>query len=115
MRCHLAVSISALLFAMGALSLAGPALHAQYMGPAVASPAAGANAPEFATHVSYAENRLAPGDVIAIATYGVPELTTTSQTSTGSLVLPSSSAVLEGIKVGSNWNWRKQEFLWTLK
>jgi polysaccharide biosynthesis/export protein len=50
--------------------------HAQYAGPPVASPPPAASAPASAMNVPVNNLAILPGDVIAIATYGVPELTT---------------------------------------
>lgn len=52
----------------------------QFAGPAVSSPTSVASAPASAMKVQYADVRIKPGDVIAIVTYGAPELTTTSST-----------------------------------
>ena len=84
--------------AMSAGSLTG---YAQYQGPAVTSPPTAANAPVFASNSELREIKIAPGDVISIATYGAPELTTTSQTTSGSTILGATPPVLQGIKVGS--------------
>ena len=72
----------------------------QYMGAAPTSPPRLASVPESAMHVDYDDVEIAPGDVISIATYGVPELTTTGQTSTGTIYGPVSGAI-QGIKVGA--------------
>ncbi len=74
---------------------------AQFMGPAVTSPPQPASAPEAAINAERGEMKIAPGDIISIATYGVPELTTTSQTSSGGIAFGASSAVLQGIKIGA--------------
>jgi polysaccharide export outer membrane protein len=50
--------------------------------------------------VEYGEMLIQPGDVISISTYGAPELSTSSQTSAGTITSPG-SAVLEGVKVGA--------------
>jgi polysaccharide export outer membrane protein len=67
----------------GALISIGSAAHAQYVGPAVSSPVKVANAPDSAINAAYGEVRIVPGDVISIATYGVPELTTAAQAPQG--------------------------------
>jgi polysaccharide export outer membrane protein len=48
------------------------------------------------------EIKIEPGDVISIATYGAPELTTTSQASSGGIAFGASPTALQGVKVGSN-------------
>ena len=53
----------------------------QFAGPAVSWPATGAAAPVSALRAQYRDVKIMPGDVIAIATYGAPELTTTTSTS----------------------------------
>jgi len=72
----------------------------QYMGAAPSSPPRPASVPEPAMHVDYDDIEIAPGDVISIATYGVPELTTTGQTTSGT-INSSASGVVQGIKVGA--------------
>lgn len=79
--------------------LAGPA-RAQFAGPAVTtlSPPAGSSAASLTA--TYGDVRIMPGDIIAIATYGAPELSTTATTTVdlpGSL----SSTPVQGIKVGA--------------
>ena len=53
------------------------AAHGQYAGPAVTSPPPAASAPASAMKLPMSNLDILPGDVIAIATYGAPELTTT--------------------------------------
>jgi polysaccharide biosynthesis/export protein len=82
-----------------ACSLAGSA-WAQFAGPAVTtiSPPAGSTAA--ALTAKYGDVKIMPGDIIAIATYGAPELSTTATTTVdlpGSL----SSTPVQGIKVGA--------------
>jgi polysaccharide export outer membrane protein len=50
--------------------------------------------------VDYADVKIAPGDVISISTYGVPELTTSGQTSTGT-IFNANPGMVQGIKVGA--------------
>jgi polysaccharide export outer membrane protein len=88
-----------LFIAASALSLCAPALG-QYMGAAPSSPPRAASAPASAMHVDYSDIEIASGDVIYIATYGVPELTTGGQTSAGTIFGPTPNAV-QGIKVGA--------------
>jgi polysaccharide export outer membrane protein len=93
--------IRCLLLASGALACGALTAAAQYMGPAVSSPPRPAGAPDTAMNADAREIKIAPGDVISIATYGAPELTTSSQTTPGSSILGATPPVLQGIKVGS--------------
>jgi polysaccharide export outer membrane protein len=70
------------------------------MGAAPISPQRSASVPLSAMHVDYDDIKIAAGDVISISTFGVPELTTTGQTSSGTIFNPTPSAV-QGIKVGA--------------
>ena len=83
MRIRLKLDIRCLLLVSGALISVGNAAHAQYVGPAVSSPVKVASAPDSAVSAAYGEVKILPGDVISIATYGVPELTTSAQTPQG--------------------------------
>jgi hypothetical protein len=74
---RLKCDIRCFLLVAGALSSSGGTALAQYTGPAIASPARVASAPASAMRVEYENVRIMPGDVISIATYGAPELTTT--------------------------------------
>lgn len=80
--------------------LCASSARAQFAGPAVGSPSPSASAPASAFHAQYGAIRIKPGDIIAITTYGVPELTTTAMTSLDS---PESSGggTASGIKVGA--------------
>ena len=88
-----------LFLATGALSLGLPAFT-QYAGPAPSSPLRAASAPDSAINVEYADVKIAPGDVISIATYGAPELTTNAQTSAGTIFTPAPEAI-QGMKIGA--------------
>ena len=48
---------------------------AQFAGPAVSSPSPGMATPASALNAQYSDVKIRPGDVIAIETYGAPELT----------------------------------------
>jgi polysaccharide export outer membrane protein len=74
---------------------------AQYMGPAVSSPPVSAGASDSAANAEYKNMKIEPGDVISISTYGAPELTTISQTSSGSIASGAGPGTVQGIKVGS--------------
>ena len=95
------VEIRCRLMGAGILSLCTVTATAQFLGPAVTSPPATASAPASAAISPYSEIKIAPGDVISIATYGAPELTTTSQASSGGIVVGLSPAALQGVKVDS--------------
>ncbi len=88
-----------LFLAVSAMSLC-VSVYAQYTGVAPTSPPRAASAPESAMHLEYDDIKIAPGDVISISTYGVPELTTTGQTSAGTIYGPGAGTV-QGIKVGA--------------
>jgi len=85
--------------AAAALSFSGSATLAQYAGPGITSSSPVASAPDTAMNAEYGDFKILPGDVISIATVGIPELTTTMTSATGSIVGVSSSAV-SGLKVG---------------
>jgi polysaccharide biosynthesis/export protein len=73
---------------------------AQFAGPAVTtnSPPVGSSAA--ALTAKYGDVRIMPGDIIAIATYGAPELSTTA-TTTVDLPGALSTTPVQGIKVGA--------------
>jgi len=89
MRIRLKLDIRCLLLVSGALISAGNAAHAQYAGPAVSSPVKAASAPDSAINAAYGQVKIVPGDVISIATYGLPELST-------------SGLAPQGLKVGAS-------------
>jgi polysaccharide export outer membrane protein len=82
-----------------ALSFSGSAALAQYAGPAITSSSPAAGAPNSAMNVEYADFKILPGDIISISTVAIPELTTTTAASSGSLSGTAMSSV-PGIKVG---------------
>jgi polysaccharide export outer membrane protein len=102
MKLRSKVEIQRLLLFVGVLSLRSLTGTAQFMGPAVASPPAAASAPDAAANSPYSAIKIVPGDVISIATYGAPELTTTSQASSGGIEIGTSPAALQGVKVDSS-------------
>jgi polysaccharide export outer membrane protein len=73
---------------------------AQFAGPAVGGISNAPSAPPAVMNVQLQDVKIVPGDVISIATYGAPELTTTGSTSFDS---PggSGSGGASGIKVGT--------------
>lgn len=68
--------VRALAVAGFGLIFGGTALLAQYAGPAVTTQSPHAGASAAAMTATYGEAKITPGDVISIATYGAPELTT---------------------------------------
>jgi polysaccharide export outer membrane protein len=88
-----------LLLTMGALNFFGSAAFAQYAGPSVALPQLPANAPDTAMKVEYDEIKIMPGDIISIATPGIPELTTSTSTVAGGGITTSGSGPVAGLKV----------------
>jgi polysaccharide export outer membrane protein len=101
MKSQLKIDIRCLLLAGAALSLGSVQGVGQYAGPAVASPPATPGVSNSAANAHYNEMKIEPGDVISISTYGVPELTTSSQTSSGSIVSGAGPGSMMGVKVGS--------------
>ena len=95
---RLRIGEAAALFLCAGLSAS--AVWAQFAGPAVSSPTPAAEAPASALHAQYGAVRIMPGDIIAIMTYGAPELTTSSTTTVDSPGLTSANDV-NGIKVGA--------------
>jgi polysaccharide export outer membrane protein len=73
---------------------------AQYAGPAVDSTRGKGGAPSKAMDADYRDIRILPGDVISIAAFGLPELTTNTQTTTGTIAAGSTSPI-GGLKVGA--------------
>lgn len=86
--------------ACGGLILSAEPAGAQFAGPAVSTTSTAPLAPTSALTAGYSDVKIKPGDVIGIATYGAPELTTTVPTSVNS---PGSSTneSVTGIKVGT--------------
>jgi len=84
-------------FAGGVLMCAASAAG-QFAGPAVSSSSANAAAPASALKVQYGDVKIMPGDIISIATYGAPELSTTTSTTIDS---PSGNGSVNGLKVGA--------------
>jgi polysaccharide export outer membrane protein len=101
MKAQIKLVVRCLLVAALVSCVGVAALHAQYMGPSVATPPKAASATESSAAAELKETKILPGDVIAIATYGAPELTTTFQTSSGSIAAGVGANALQGIKVGS--------------
>jgi polysaccharide export outer membrane protein len=90
MRVESKLHVVGLLLAAWMLTCGGMAAVAQYAGPAVASPAKAAGGSANAAALESTEFKIAPGDVIAIATYGALELSipTLRIGATGEVVLP---------------------------
>lgn len=102
MNTRLHVTIGFWFLAAGALCLGSVPAFAQYAGPAVMSPPAPASAPSISSESDSADVKIEPGDVITIATYGAPELTTTTETSSGGISSGSNPAPLQGVKVSAS-------------
>lgn len=92
--------IGAAALALAALSLWALPARAQFAGPAVTSPTGRTGAPAAALHANYSAVKIMPGDIISIATYGAPELTTSSMT-TVSTPGATNATDVNGIKVGA--------------
>ncbi len=74
----------------------------QFAGPAVSGSTAGTSSPVSALKARYDAVKIMPGDVISITTYGAPELTTSTTTSTDAPGNTSgASGSVNGIKVGA--------------
>jgi len=82
------------------LGICAPVTSAQFAGPSIASHGAESQATSPTTHAQYPDIEIMPGDVISITTYGAPELTTSAQTTSGTL-FGGNSSVVSGIKVGA--------------
>jgi len=93
--------IRCMVLVCGALGMGCAVSLAQFLGPAVTAPPKPSSVPDSALNADYGELKIAPGDVISIATLGLPELTTTTQTSSGGISFGSSPGYLQGIKVGA--------------
>ncbi len=74
--------------------------HAQFAGPAVSAPSAGVATPASALNAQYSDVKIRPGDIIAIATYGAPELSTVGTTSVDATTGTGGGSA-NGIKVGA--------------
>jgi polysaccharide export outer membrane protein len=85
------------LLAACVLSLTGGAALAQYAGQAVTSPPRVASAPPSTMHAGTEEIKIMPDDVIAIATLGAPELTTSVLSPTASIA-PGGGGPTAGLK-----------------
>ena len=90
MSVHLKLELKRLLSAIWILFFGTAIGAAQYGGPAVTYPPQVASAPAGAMKADYGDIKILPGDVISIATYGAPELTSTGVKigSQGEVVLP---------------------------
>lgn len=99
MKLRLNFRAGAVVVVGGLVCMAGSA-RAQFAGPAVTtlSPPAGSSAA--ALTAKYGDATIMPGDIIAIATYGAPELSTTA-TTTVNLPGSLSATPVQGMKVGA--------------
>jgi len=88
--------------ALGAiLAFSASSASAQFAGPAVTAPPLAAGASATSPTPDFTAVHIEPGDIISISTVGVPELTTTSQTSSGS-ISSGTGGFVQGIKVGAS-------------
>jgi polysaccharide export outer membrane protein len=71
----------------------------QFAGPSVGAPSPGSATPASALNARYSDVKIMPGDVIAITTYGAPELTTTTATSINTP--GGGGGSVNGLKVGA--------------
>jgi polysaccharide export outer membrane protein len=74
---------------------------AQFAGPAVGAPSTAPPASATAFQTQYNDVKIMPGDVIAIATYGAPELTTMTNTTTDAPGSSGGGGNVNGLKVGA--------------
>lgn len=81
------------------MSIGAVAALGQFAGPAVSSNSQTAQAPASALNAIYANAKIEPGDIISIATYGAPELTTSTMTNVVTVATTGNGNVT-GIKVG---------------
>ncbi len=99
MKAGLTWLATAMILAGGFVPGARPAL-AQFAGPAVSGTAPVASVPPSAMNIQLRDVKIMPGDVISIATYGAPELTTSTTTNIDSTTGTGNGSAY-GIKVGS--------------
>lgn len=90
-----------LISSAGILLFGAVAALAQFAGPAIATASPAASAPAAALVPHYNDVKIMPGDVISIETYGAPELSTVTPTSTNLPGASGSSAAVPGVKVGA--------------
>jgi polysaccharide biosynthesis/export protein len=83
----------------GLVCTAGSALG-QFAGPAVTTLSPPAGSSTAALTAKYGDVKIMPGDIISIATYGAPELSTTA-TTTVDLPGAATATPIQGIKVGA--------------
>jgi len=91
----------AVLTAIGWAIFVAQSAVAQFAGPAVGAPSTAPPAPASAFKAQYNDVKIMPGDVIAITTYGAPELTTTTMTTTDAPGSTGGSGNVNGLKVGA--------------
>lgn len=81
------------------LMLVAASAFGQFAGPALSTSSSESRAPASALTAHYLDVKIMPGDVITIATYGAPELSTMTTTSIDST--SGSGGSVNGLKVGS--------------
>lgn len=84
----------------GSLALSAGAALGQFAGPAVTTQSPAGSATASAMSAKYGNVVIMPGDIVAIATYGAPELSTTASTTVSAPGSIANTAV-PGIKVGA--------------
>lgn len=84
----------------GAMLFGGQPALAQFAGPAVGSSTASSVSPATMS-LQLQDVKIVPGDVISIATYGAPELTTTTTSTSFDSPSGSGNVGVSGIKVGT--------------
>jgi polysaccharide export outer membrane protein len=94
------VSMKAVI-AVGCGMMLGAAAWGQFAGPAVEASSGGSSTPVSALQARYSDVTIMPGDVIAITTYGAPELSTTTATSIDSPGATNGGGTVNGLKVGA--------------
>jgi len=75
--------------------------YGQFTGPAISSTSNPASAPTSMMKPEYGDVPIMPGDIISIVTYGAPELTTSSLTTTPDSLFGVNAPVVSGLKVGT--------------
>ncbi len=75
---------NAVMVVTGGLALSAGTALAQFTGPSVTTQSTNGSATPSALTAKYGDVTIMPGDIVAIATYGAPELTTSAVTSVNS-------------------------------
>jgi len=99
MKVGLGGKVAVMAVFLGRIGMAVPAI-AQFAGPAVGTPSNETTSALAAMRAQYSDVKIMPGDVISIATYGAPELTTSATTSVNNPWGTGAGSVV-GLKVGA--------------